>query len=475
MPLSPSETASLEIMPASGTFDDVRMRGFASRLSVAEFVQIIDAHARGPERQELVPLDAAVGRVLARPVRSEHPVPRFARAAMDGYAVRGQDTFGASDYNPLTLRVLGQVTPGQRSSTPPLQAGQAVQIMTGAPLPEGADAVLMAEYGTECGAETTHERRVQITRSVSPGQNVGRIGEDLPAGASVFATGRRLRPQDIGLLAALGTDQVRVYARPRVILLITGDELLAPGSEPHTCQVVDSNGPMLEALIARDGGLCVETIRSPDDPQKIAAVLRRDEVDLIITSGGTSVGVEDHLPQLVRELGSLLAHGVNLRPAAPSGFGRIGERLLCLLPGNPVACLAGYEIFARRALCRRGGRSIHWPYPALTCRLTLPLQSTIGRSDYVRLAIEADDGAPNDSVPDDRAPNDDGLHAQTGTPRPPLARPLAVRGASNLSSTTKAEGFTLIPPQIEGLPAGTLLTCWRYDSTPRASSPRQSC
>lgn len=406
---------------------DVRMRGFARRVEVG-FLQARIRELTEPLPGEAVPLLEAAGRVLAAEVRSSIDVPPFVRSAMDGYALRGEDTFGASDYNPVHFKVIGEVTPGRFFSRP-VEAGEAVRIMTGAPLPEGADAVLMAEYAHESGGSMT------ATEPVAPGKNLGRTGEDIRAGSIVFEPGRRLRPQDLGVLASIGIGAPLVHRRPRVRLLITGNELLQPGEMPAGAKIVDSNSPMLAALIARDGGVIESIQHLPDERERIRAAMLAPGADIIVITGGSSVGIEDHAPGLVAEEGVLLAHGVAMRPSAPTGMGVIGKQILFLLPGNPVSCLAAYDFFAGLALRRRAGRPEGWPYVRRRVVLKGRIASQIGRLDYARVRIEQG-----------------------------LAALLATSGASVLTSTTRADGFIVVPQDSEGMPAGTEVDAWLYDS-----------
>jgi molybdopterin molybdotransferase len=214
---------------------------------VADALQWTDAHTQ-PLASELVGIWQAVGRVLAAEVTSAHDVPGFARSMMDGYAVRAVDTQGASSYSPLALAIVGQSLPG-RPFAGQVQSGQTVRIMTGAPLPVGADAVLPAEHSEEEGA------KLRALGDVPPGKNISRRGEDVAAGKSVLQGGRVLRPQDIGVLSSIGCSLVEVVRRPRVRLVITGNELLPAGSKPADCRIADANGPMLAALVSRDGGI----------------------------------------------------------------------------------------------------------------------------------------------------------------------------------------------------------------------------
>jgi molybdopterin molybdotransferase len=362
---------------------------------------------------------------LARNVISPVDVPAFARSMMDGFALRGEDTYGASPYNRLSLRVVGTSMPGL-----PFQghivAGEAVRIMTGAPIPAGADAILPAEYAEQ------NDAKLLALDQVSEGKHVGQPGEDLRAGDVAATAGRILRPQDIGLLSSLGCSVVPVIRRPRVRILITGNELLPAGTPPEGYQIADANGPMLAALVARDGGEPLLSDIIPDDPIAIRAALEQP-ADIIVVSGGSSVGQEDHVPRLLAEHGELAIHGIAMRPSSPTGMGQLQGRLAFLLPGNPVSCLCAYDFFAGRAIRVLGGRPREWPYRAIRPRLTRKLVSTVGRLDYARVCVSGD-----------------------------KAEPLAISGASILSSTTRADGFVIVPADSEGYPAGAEVEVFLY-------------
>lgn len=406
------------------------MRGFQSRTDVDDAVRLIHALA-GPLAVERVPIGEAAGRVLGGDVVAPVPVPGFPRAAMDGYAVRGEETFGASDYNPLEFRLAGESFPG-RPFPGVLRPGQAVRIMTGAPLPAGADAVVMAEYARESARREGDV--VTVTEPVPPGRHVGAVGEDVEAGQFLLAAGRVLRPQDVGVLASVGAGEVPVVRRPVVRLVITGDELLPPGSTPEGFRIVDSNSVMLEALVRRDGGVPLRSGIVSDRREAVAAALLEPGSDVTLVSGGSSVGAEDHAPTLVAERGELLVHGLAMRPSSPAGFGRIGAGLVFLLPGNPVSCLCAYDFFAGPAIRLLGGRSAEWPYRRIRARLAGKLVSDIGRVDYARVRL-----------------------TEAGV------EPISTGGASILSSTTRADGFILVSRDSEGYAAGDEATVYLYD------------
>jgi molybdopterin molybdotransferase len=372
-------------------------------------------------------LHEATGRVLAAPIVSAVDVPGFDRATMDGYAVVASSTEGAGAYSRLPLTVIGDSMPG-RAFEGAMASGQAVRVMTGAPIPRGADAVLPAEFvDVEPGTSA-----IAALEAVSPGKNIGRTGEDIVRGTPLLDSGRMLRPQDVGVISSIGIREVEVVRRPRVRLVITGNELLPAGTPPHGVHIADANGPMLAALAARDGGVVEAGGLVRDEPEAITAALLAD-VDVVIVSGGSSVGVEDLAPGLVAQHGELAVHGIAMRPSSPTGMGRIGHRLVFLLPGNPVSSLCAYDFFAGRAIRMLGGRTPEWPYRLIRGRLTRKISSPIGRLDYARVTIS--DG---------------------------FVDPLAVAGASILSSTTRADGFVIVGDDSEGFPAGADVDVWLY-------------
>jgi molybdopterin molybdotransferase len=402
------------------------MHGFRQRSEVPVVLAWIDRHAP-PLGDEAVPVEEAAGRTLATDVVAPLDVPAFDRAAMDGYALRGAETAGAGEYNPLTFAVRGQAMPGQ-SFAGVVPAATAVRIMTGAPMPTDVDAVVPAEYATQTAGE------IVVTRPVAPGQHVGHRGEDVREGSPVLAAGRRLRAQDVGLVASLGLARVTAVRRPRVRIVVTGNEVKAPGTPKGPYEIYDANSYLLRALVARDGGVLDSCLRFGDDPDAIRNALAGTGADVILVSGGSSVGSEDHAPRLVAELGELAIHGVAMRPSSPAGVGRIGTTLVFLLPGNPVSCLCAYDFFAGRALRLLGGRPADWPHRTRRCTVARKIVSAIGRVDYCRVRLV--DG---------------------------LVDPIALSGASILSSTTRADGFVVVPADSEGYGPDSEVTVYFYE------------
>jgi molybdopterin molybdotransferase len=436
--------------------DDVRMRGFAQRHTVDAALGWLDAQLH-PLDAEDVSVRHAAGRVLATCVVSSVDVPGFDRATMDGYALIAESTEGASAYNRLLLTVIGDSMPGCPFDGS-VSAGQAVRVMTGAPMPRGADAVLPAEW------VEAESNCISALAAVSPEKNVGRRGEDILSGATLLEPGRVLRPQDLGVISSIGQGCVRIVRRPRVRLVVTGNELLPSGTRPQGFQITDANGPMLAALIERDGGVVDFPGLVRDDRDAILEALEAN-ADVIVVTGGSSVGIEDLAPMLVAQLGELAVHGIAMRPSSPTGLGRIGHRLVFLLPGNPVSALCAYDFFAGRAIRAMGGRSKCWPYRTVRGALTRKISSPIGRLDYARVRLV--DGQGRKTITDAEACAHSEKAAWKGGCSqdwlPHKVEPLAIGGASVLSSTTRADGFVIVCDDSEGFAAGAEVEIWLYD------------
>jgi molybdopterin molybdotransferase len=397
---------------------DIRSRGFTERTRLETAVNSL-LHGVEPLPYETVVSAHSCDRTLAMPVCSPRDVPSFARSAMDGFALSATDTIGATESSPVLLRLEGE----SRAGHPPnftVQSGGAARIMTGAALPDGTDAVVPIEACRYFG--TT----VEIHESVVAGRHVCAVGEDFQRGQTVLKQGRRLHPQDLAILSALGLFEVPVVRQPRVLVLVTGDEILPAFSEPAADRVSDANSPMLKALIQRDGGLVAAVAMVPDTHRELSAALAADHsADLILISGGSSVGQEDHAPVVLAELGTIEVHGLALRPASPAGFGRLknGIRVM-LLPGNPVSCFCAYELLAGRLIRRMAGRPDSLPHPAKHLQLAHAVKSVEGRTDFLRVRI---------------------VNGQVET---------IPGGASMLSTVAMADGFVLIPHDSAGYSTG---------------------
>jgi len=380
-----------------------------------------------PVGTEEVDLAAAVGRVLAAPVMAPEAVPGFLRATMDGYAVRAKDSFGASAGAPQYLEIKGEVPMGavpERGVAP----GEAWRVPTGAMLPQGADAVVMIEYTAEHPDKT-----LEVRRAVAPGENVLTPGEDVRAGEPLFAAGARLRPQDIGLLAALGITRLTVPRRPRVAILSSGDEIVAIDRKPGPGCVRDANACLAAAQVQAWGGIPLLKGIIPDDfpalRAALAAALR--EADLILISGGSSVGVRDLTLSAIQDLpaSEILVHGVAIRPGKPTILAAVGEnggKPLLGLPGHPASAAVVMEVLGRPLLEYLAGLKPQASWGrTVAASLSRNLAGASGREDYVRVRLRRE--------------------GETLWAEPVL-------GPSGLiSPLVKSDGLVMIPLEVEGL------------------------
>jgi len=316
------------------------MRPFTSTISLEEARRRLDAAVRPIARTELVMLDAAVGRVAAADVSSPMDVPPFARSAMDGYAVIAAATSGASRATPARLRLLDRIYTGEPSSIT-VTAGACAEIATGAPLPAGADAVVMVEETAKIGSDEA----IEIFAAASPGQNIGRRGADIRVGDRVVSAGDLLTPSRVGALAAIGRSDVQVYAKPRVAILSTGNEVVEPGQPLAPGQIFDVNRFTLAAIVSTHGGV-PEAHRAAQDTVDalLAALDRCTEADLVVFSGGSSVGERDLVVDAVAARGEMIFHGIAVRPGKPTAFAIVSGTPFFGMPGNPTSCLSNAYI-----------------------------------------------------------------------------------------------------------------------------------
>ena len=400
--------------------------GFKQYTRVAAARSTLRSAVEPLSRTEQVPLRDADERVVATSLTANRPVPHYERAAMDGYAVRATDTFDASERSPVSLRLADSVEPGAAS-----------RVHTGSELPDGADAVVVVESTETTGDEVT------VFEAVPENGNVAPIGEDVEAGAKLFDAGHRLRPSDLGLLKAVGLDSVTVYERPRVSVIPTGEELVQNDPEPG--EIVETNGQTVTQYVERWGGEASYRDVVTDDADRLKAAIRDDlDHDLIVTTGGSSVGERDLLPQVVGELGEVLVHGVALRPGHPVALGVVeGTPVLCL-PGYPVACIVNAVQFLRPAL-ERAGRLPQSTPPTTTATLTRKIASEVGMRTFAR--VELDDS--DESEDDER----------------PKATPTRANGAGVLSSVALADGWVVVPEETEGLGAGKAVAVEQWEGS----------
>ena len=339
-----------------------KMRPFGETISLDEARGIITRSLRPIERIEPVPLEGAHGRVLAEEIVAPADVPPFSRAAMDGYAVRAEDTTGATPGQPAILTCIEKVFTGQMPSQT-VGRGQCTEIATGAPMPAGADSVVMVE---QTDAEGTH---VRIFAAADPGQNIGRQGADIKRGQVVMRAGELLNASRVGAIAALGRAHVDVYARPRVAILSTGNEIVDPGQPLQPGQIYDINRFTVAAVVAEHGGTPVSHRTAADTiPDLEHALDECLEADVVVFSGGTSVGERDLILDALSNRGEVLFHGISVKPGKPTAFGLVKGKPFFGMPGYPSSCLLNTHILlvpALRVIAR---------LPALERRtITLPL------------------------------------------------------------------------------------------------------
>ena len=393
-------------------------RPFHSTMPLDEALAIIERAVVPIDRVERVSLQQANGRVLARDVVADADVPPFARAAMDGYAVRAQDTAGATPATPRRLHCIEQVFTGQ---VPVQSVGpdQCIEVATGAPLPAGADAVVMVEE-TEAGASGD----VRVFAAAQPRQNIGRQGADIQKGQTVLQSGTVLNASRLGALAALGLTGIEVFAKPRVAILSTGNEIVDPGAPLAPGQIYDINKITLAAVVSDHGGLPLPLRTAVDSFEDLSkAVDECLDHDLLVFSGGSSVGHRDLIMDVIAARGEVLFHGIAVKPGKPTAFGRIGGRLVFGMPGYPTSCLSNAYILLAPTL-RRIAR-----LPAQTVRaVTLPLGARVvsvaGRHQFYSVRLVKGMAMP------------------------------AFKASGDITSMSQADGYIEIPADVEVVEQG---------------------
>ena len=396
-------------------------------LSVEEAQQRILALVT-PLPVEELPILQTLGRVLAEDIVADRDVPPLDNSAMDGYALRAADTAVATPEQPVALRVVAELPAGQVLARK-VDQGEAVRIMTGAPIPAGADAVVRFEDANLDG------EYVLIGFAARPGDNVRRTGEDVHRGNVVLPTGLPVRPQEIGMLASLGRTQARVHRRPRVALLATGDEVVEVDTAPGPGQIRNINSYTNAAQVYKWGGEPLLLGVARDRTAELSAYMRTAldaHVDLLVTSGGVSAGDFDLVKDVLAAQGRIDFWWVNMKPGRPMAFGMLQHTPLLALPGNPVAAMISLELFGRPAIRKMlGYRS--WEWPAVTARLRDPIRRKDGRRHYLRVRL-------------------------VNTPTGREAVLTGEQGSGILTSLVAADGLAVIPENCDHLDAGSAVT-----------------
>jgi len=394
----------------------VRLKGFQKLISVDDALQRFLAAVRFKKSKMVaVPLESALNRVIAENIVAKMDVPRFDRSAVDGYAVEAGKTVGATQFKPRVF----QLTEENR-----IDKGRTKQVWTGNPIPEEANAVVMLE-------DTKRVRgRVDVWSQVTPGENVSKKGEDIREGDVAVEIGTRLKPQHLGLVAALGICRVKVYDKPRIGVLATGNELVELGNKLDDGQIFNTNKVVLSALCSDLGAEPLDMGVARDDVDEISERLKvgLEKADVIITSGGTSVGGSDLVPDAANRVAKpgVIVHGVAMRPGMPTALAIADGKPILILPGNPVAAMIGFEVFARPLICRMLGMKRVEPRLSVEAKMTRGIATALGRRNFVRVRVFR---------------RDDEL----------LAEPISARGSGMISTMTRANGFVIVPENREGL------------------------
>jgi molybdopterin molybdotransferase len=406
---------------------------------LAEFLRVISADQLvelmgGFTRlaSERIPLDAALDRIVTAAIVASEDLPEGARSTVDGFAVRAEDTFGASDSLPAFLDVVATVTMGAMPDFE-IRPGQAAQIPTGGFLPRGADAIVMVEYTNPAGSGS-----IEVTRPVTVRTNVLEKGEDARCGETLIPSGKRLRSQEIGFLASLGITGVDVYRKPRVAIISSGDEVVPIDRKPALGQIRDANSHAVAALVRICGGepFVLDIVPDNADSLNEAAKTCLKKADVVALSGGSSVGVRDLMVDAVSAIPGveILAHGVAIRPGKPTLLARQSDKVIVGLPGHPVSALIVAQVFLAPLLRYLQGCELEKGPIGHRVQATLStsLHSTIGLEEYVRVRIEK---------------TADGLH---------LAHPIFGKSGM-LSTMVKADGIIMVPMNAEGLAKGKVV------------------
>ena len=388
--------------------------------SVEDALAILRVHGEPVTRVESIALDAADQRVLAHDLVAGHDVPAFSRSMMDGYAVRAADVTGATREHPVMLRLVERVFTG-RAPTTPVTEGTCAGIATGAPMPTGADAVVMVEH------TALSDKTVSVFQAAAPRQHVGRAGSDLVAGEVAVAEGTVLSPARLGVVAALGLDRIDVFQRPRVAILSTGDEIVAPGGTLGPAQIYDSNTAALASAIRLHGGEPVVAPRVGDDRQALTTAFERClDQDIVLFSGGTSVGERDYLLEIIAGAGVVHFEGLRLKPGKPTVFATVAGRPVFGMPGNPVSCLTNAYLLVAPLLRRMA----HLPPAAermVLARLASQVASPAGRHQIYPVRVEGTTAVP------------------------------VFKGSGEITSLARADGYFEIPADVESVDAGTVV------------------
>jgi molybdopterin molybdotransferase len=409
-----------------------KMKGFQKLTFTYEALQTwFEALQVKPCRALTLPLTEAYNRVLAEDVTAQEDLPRFNRSAVDGYAVRAEDTTGASQTQPLLFRL------PEGEELADTAHREAKQIWTGNPIPKGANAVVMLEKTKKV------EAKLEVWTQAASFDNIIRQGEDIKKGEVAVQAGTRLKPYHLALLSALGNSEVKVIEKPKIAILATGNELAKAGEERSERQIWESNRTLLTGMCCELGAEPLDLGLAKDDVDEIAEsiVLGLKVADAVITTGGTSVGGLDLVPEAVNKVGKpgIIVHGIAIRPGMPTALAMLEGKPVMVLSGNPVATITGFEVFARPLICKLFGMKTEEARPTIRAVMTNRITTALGRKNFVRVNVFQ----KNDEL---------------------QAEPISAKGSSSLSTMTKANGYVIVPENREGLRQGETVTVHLFGS-----------
>ena len=408
--------------------EKLRTIGFSKLTPLKDALEKLNSKIQINPTEEIEIKDA-LNRILADNIISKISIPPFDRSAMDGYAIKAEDSFGASPKNPKEIKLVGIIEIGEFSKFK-IDRGEGIRISTGAPIPEGSDAVIKIE-DTEIEKDL-----ISLYTSLVPGKNISKKGEDIKEGTHVLSKGTELKAEHIALLTSLGFNKIKVRIRPKISIFSSGDELLEPGVPLEPGKIYNSNTPMISALIELYGGNAIRGETIQDDKEAIKKKLLEavEDSQIIIFTGGTSIGTKDYLPEIIEESGMILTHGIAQRPGAPVLIGFLSETLIFCLPGTPVAAYVSFLRIAGPAIRKMLGCLVFDPRIEIIATISKDVPvSALGFLHHLRVKIEY---INNEYI----------------------AYPVKLKGSGVISSLTESNGIVEIPPHQEGLKMGDRVT-----------------
>ncbi|MBO3800165.1 MAG: molybdenum cofactor biosynthesis protein [Candidatus Brockarchaeota archaeon] len=402
------------------------MKTFRLLVSLEEALQLIYNRIRQVEAVEEVDLDEAVRRVSAESVKASFNVPLFDRSAMDGYCVRAEDVYSANQFNPVRLKVIGSVGVDEEPKIT-IRSGECVQVATGSIIPEGGNAVVMYEHTERV------EDEILVYKPVYPGENISKKGSDIPEGKEVVKDGDYLNASKIGVLAALGICRVKVYKKPSVLIIPTGNELAKVGERKSPTQVYDINSHTLAAIVKENGGIPVIHDIVPDDEREIEKALEKgSEKDLIVITGGSSIGTRDIIYDVLNKRGEVLFHGVQVKPGKPTIGAVFNGKIVLAMPGHPTSCLSNAYLFLRPVL-RKLARLPEINPRVIRARLCRRVVATLGRRFFLTVKLRNGEVDP------------------------------VFKESSAITSMAEADGYVVIPENVDTIEKGDWVDVYLFE------------